>query len=150
MKVYRQLIIVLLLAVVVFAGCATSPENLASDPQSWDGKTVTLSGEVGTGFSIPATGFSVFSLAYADGNAPLVATSPRVKGRFTKVTGEVWAFPARGMSETSADAVYLLADFLMEKRNLDQRRAREVAALIFAAVNGISESSGPFWFIIEL
>lgn len=131
-------------------GCATNPRAIAENPQAWRGKTVTLRGTAGRGFSIPLTDFSVFLLEYSDGAIPVVAVRDRDKGARTSLTGEVWAFPQEEMSSGSADAVNALGNFLLDHTDIDRRRVREVSSLILTALGSLADGLGNLWFVIEV
>ena len=136
----------------MLTGCATvvSPKTVSENPQAWDGKKVTITGKVGVGFTIPLTDFSVFLLENPEGNVPVATVKTRTKDSKTNVTGEVWAFPARGMAETTTEAINALADFFVEDLNFERRKAREISALILTTAKRLGEGLSQFWFIIEV
>ena len=79
----------------------------------------------------------------------MVTVQERVPGKRTAVRGEVWAFPERGMMESSTSAVEAVEDFLVDHKFVKRDKAREMSALVLTAVRKLAQGLGHTWFIIE-
>lgn len=141
--------LILVFIALTLTGCATPVAEVARNPSAYVGEVLKIGGTAGKGFSIPLTKVTVFLLKDGKTEVPVVALKKPKPGSSVVVRGTIWAFPEEDMNVSATKVLKALEDFLVEKGQVERRKARRVTVPIFTAVKKLSRGLGHLWFIVE-
>ncbi|MBN2049040.1 MAG: hypothetical protein JW760_01240 [Spirochaetales bacterium] len=136
---------------LIFFGCVTATpiSRIVENPQAYSGKTVLIDGEVLQVINIPLVDSSLFLFGDDQWSVPVVSSTPHEKGELYRLSGRVMAFPENDSKEASREAVWAIADFLVEQDIVDEKKAEKTGEAVLKGLYRLSEELGRVFFVIE-
>ena len=148
MKRYTFLILIMVLLFLTI-GCVTPIADISENPQKYSGKEVVINGTIFNVVNIPLVDSSLFLFGDEENKIPVVSSVKHEKGEAYLLKGRVMAFPEEGSKEASREVIGSIADFLVEKEVVEEKKADKAATSILKGLYRLSEGLGQMFFIIE-
>jgi hypothetical protein len=145
----KKLFLLNLLLSLLLLGCSSSISAIREHPVKYNGKSISLHGDVTETISIPLSGTMIFLLYDKTGTIPVFTTKKRKAGDKIKLKAKVLAIETHGAVDNVDVVAEKIKDYLKEK-NLIQGKLVDLTAVgIGKVVKVVLKKTQGSYFLIE-